>query len=55
MNYLPYTGYWFYGGADPIETQLSLCSYGLLFDVPGSVPVVSGRRRVGMLMGIYYA
>lgn len=39
MNYLPFAGYWFYGGANAQETASFYCSWGLLAIAPfiGSV------------------
>jgi hypothetical protein len=34
MNYLPFAGYWFYGGADAGETASFYCSWGLLDSAP---------------------
>jgi len=34
VNYLPYCGYWFYGGASASETAAFYCSWGLLATVP---------------------
>ena len=29
MNYLPYTGWWFYGATDTIQRASFFCSWGL--------------------------
>ena len=34
MNYLPFCGFWFYGGADVSETASFFCSWGLLAVAP---------------------
>ena len=30
MNYKPFCGYWFYGGASQVETCAFYCSWGLM-------------------------
>lgn len=37
MNYLPFCGYWFYGGQNAGETAAFYCSYGLLATAPAAV------------------
>ncbi len=34
MNYLPFVGFWFYGGADSTERANYFASWGLLDDLP---------------------
>jgi len=46
MNYLPFCGYWFYGGATSTETAAFFSSFGLLSEAPSSV------LRLLMLMGV---
>lgn len=40
MNYLPFCGYWFYGGASATETAAFYCSWGLLALAPTLVQSV---------------
>jgi len=37
MNYLPFCGYWFYGGANGSQRAAFFCSWGLLESAPGAV------------------
>lgn len=53
MNYLPYCGYWFYDPDGTEEMHIAYVSWGLLMAVPGSVPVPSFKRRIGLLVGVY--
>jgi len=41
MNYLPYAGYWFYGGVSATETASFTCSWGLLSIAGSPVSVVA--------------
>jgi len=34
LNYLPLTGYWFYGAASDVERAAFYCSWGLLAVAP---------------------
>ena len=43
MNYLPFAGYWFYGGTSATETASYFASWGLL----GSAPITSIARYYG--------
>ena len=47
MNYLPFAGYWFYGGTDAGETASFFASWGLLASAP-----VTGAMKVAVM--IYY-
>lgn len=38
MNYLPFAGYWFYGGANCVEKASFFSSWGLLDESPAGVP-----------------
>ena len=53
MNYLPYCGYWFYDPEGTEEMILAYVSWGLLMAVPGVAPVVTVKRRVGLMLGVY--
>jgi len=45
MNYLPYSGSWFYGGGGAAETAAYFCSWGLLGDAPAP-PLVVGLLKI---------
>ena len=42
MNYLPFCGYWFYGGTSMQETASFFCSWGLLAIAPELLPSKGG-------------
>jgi hypothetical protein len=48
MNYLPYCGYWFYGGANASETASFFCSWGLLAVAP-----FLGGAAIAVFMAFY--
>jgi len=43
LNYLPYAGYHFYGGASAAETASYACSWGLLGTAPAAVAQIYYR------------
>ena len=42
MNYLPFSGYWFYGGTSAVETAAYYCAYGLISYAPEAGLSVGG-------------
>lgn len=48
MNYLPFAGYWFYGGASASETASFYCSWGLLAVAP-----MIGEAVIPIFMAFY--
>lgn len=44
MNYLPFVGFWFYGGANSTERANFYSSWGLMDDLPDVAPVTVTQR-----------
>jgi len=49
MNYLPFSGYWFFGAADATETASFYCSWGLL----GVAPIVTSESAFSVFIPIF--
>jgi len=47
MNYLPFCGYWFYGGSNADERASYFSSWGLLDDSPAYVVVPGVLKIIG--------
>jgi hypothetical protein len=48
MNYKPFCGYWFYGGADSLQRAAFYCSWGLMA-IAGSSIIIARA-----IFAVYY-